>query len=121
MRRAPSERLRQTLGEILDDIALARSVVAGMDQELFAVDRRTVYAVIRALENISDAASRLPDEVAGRYPALPWVALRAAGSVYRHDDENVLNARVWAIVTQTLPFLEAAITAELRRLPPGPG
>jgi uncharacterized protein with HEPN domain len=43
-------------------IALATQFIAGLDYESFQHDARTVYAVTRCLEIISEA-SRLPDEM----------------------------------------------------------
>ena len=58
----------------------------------FLVDRRTVYAVTRALEIISEVARRLPDELLEHYPHLPWKDIKGAGNVYRHEYEDVLES-----------------------------
>ena len=55
----------------------------------FAQDRKTVYAVVRALEIISEASRRLPTEITGRHAEIDWVAIAAAGNVYRHEYEAV--------------------------------
>ena len=115
-RRRP-DRLRQTLVDIRDNVELARSFVAGMSYEAFAADRRTVYAVIRALEIISEAVRRLPQEVCDRHEAIPWQDIRGAGNVYRHDYEDVLDARLWATVQGALDPLDHSVRAELARLP----
>jgi len=44
----PSERYRQALIDIHDNILLARSFIEGLDQAAFVADGKTVYAVIRA-------------------------------------------------------------------------
>jgi uncharacterized protein with HEPN domain len=41
----------------------------------FARDRKTVYAVTRALEIISEASRRLPDELKSRHPEIDWPAV----------------------------------------------
>ena len=51
---------KATLFHIRDNIALVRSFVEGFDYERFRADTRTVYAVTRALEIISEASRRLP-------------------------------------------------------------
>ena len=51
----------------------------------FARDRKTVYAVARALEIISEASRRLPDELKTRHPEIDWPAVAAAGNIYRHE------------------------------------
>ena len=77
------------LFHIRDNIHLARSFVAGFDYERFRADPRTVYAVTRALEIISEASRRLPATMKKRRAAIPWPDIAAAGNVYRHDYEDV--------------------------------
>ena len=56
-----------------------------MDVAGFAADRETVYAVVRALEIVSEASRRLPPEIKSHHPEIDWVAVAAAGNVYRHE------------------------------------
>jgi ribonuclease HepT-like protein len=51
-------------------IALATQLVEGLDYEAFRNDIRTVFAVTRCLEIISEASRRLPDEMKARYRAI---------------------------------------------------
>ena len=55
------------LRDIEHHINLATQFVAGLNYEEFQTDRRTVYAVIRCLEIISEASRRLPDEMKVRH------------------------------------------------------
>lgn len=59
------------LEDIRRQIELARSFVEGFTFESFQADRRTVYAVIRCLEIISEASRRLPDDLKARHPEIP--------------------------------------------------
>jgi uncharacterized protein with HEPN domain len=61
----------QVLEDILDNIILASSFVSRMSYQEFLVDKRTVYAVIRALEIISEATRRLPEDICNRHPHIP--------------------------------------------------
>jgi uncharacterized protein with HEPN domain len=58
----PSDAEQRSLGDILYHIDLATSFVAGFDRETFRSDLRTVYAVTRCLEIISEASRRLSDD-----------------------------------------------------------
>jgi uncharacterized protein with HEPN domain len=64
----PSKSPAQRLRDILENIDAIREFVAGTDFVTFAADRRTTYAVIRALEIISEAVRRLPPELTDRLP-----------------------------------------------------
>ena len=48
------------LRDLAHHIDLAESFTAGFDYETFVADARTVYAVTRCLEIISEASRRLP-------------------------------------------------------------
>jgi uncharacterized protein with HEPN domain len=57
-----SKAVETSLRDILHHIDLAAQFVAGFDYATFHDDARTVYAVTRCLEIISEASRRLPDE-----------------------------------------------------------
>jgi uncharacterized protein with HEPN domain len=79
-------------------------------------DPRTVYAVTRCLEIISEASRRLPDDLKARYPSIAWRDMAGAGNIYRHDYEDVAAQHVWDAVQIDLPPLRAAIAQELAAL-----
>ena len=57
----------------------------GLDFAAFLADRKTVYAVVRALEIISQAWRRLPADLLPRNPHIDWPSIAAAGNIYRHE------------------------------------
>jgi uncharacterized protein with HEPN domain len=107
---------KATLFHIRDNIVLARSFVADLDYEQFRSDARTVYAVTRALQIISEASRRLPLAIKQKHPELPWADMAGAGSVYRHDYEDVRERRLWITVQKELLPLLAFAEQELRSL-----
>lgn len=58
--------------DIIDAMDDAMSFVEGMKYEDLVKDRKTIYAVVRALEIIGEAVKRIPDLVRNRYPQIPW-------------------------------------------------
>lgn len=58
-----SERTDGVLHDILHHVNLATRFAEGLDREAFTADVRTVYAVTRCLEIISEASRRLPTEL----------------------------------------------------------
>ena len=79
-------------------------------------DARTVYAVTRCLEIISEASRRLPTELKERHPGIPWKQMASAGNVYRHDYEDVAARYVWDTVQRDLPPLRTIIEQEIAHL-----
>ncbi len=87
-----------------------------MDRNDFAADRKTLYAVVRALEIISEASRRLPGEVTDRHTEIDWAAVSAAGNVYRHEYEGVDVNLIWHTVRHSLDELRTVAACELERL-----
>jgi uncharacterized protein with HEPN domain len=76
----PSDRSRLALFDIRDNVRLAWTFVEGLSEDDFEVDRCVFYVVTRCFEIISEAACRLPAEMRGRHPELPWRAIIRAGN-----------------------------------------
>ncbi|MEI9888644.1 MAG: HepT-like ribonuclease domain-containing protein [Rhizomicrobium sp.] len=108
-----SEAVHKRLEDIRVNIGLAREFIGAMHLEQFASDIKTVYAVTRALEIISEASRFLDDATRARHPDIDWIAVRDAGNVYRHSYEMVSEVRIWDTVFKHLPSLEAVVSAEL--------
>ena len=106
------------LRDIARHIELAVQFTAGFDYEAFVADQRTVYAVTRCLEVISEASRRLPDDLKAWRPSIAWRDMAGAGNIYRHDYEDVAAQQVWDAVQIDLPPLRLAIDQELAALNP---
>ena len=112
----PSRAEERWLRDILFHIDLATEFVAGFDRDTFKKDLRTLYAVIRCLEIISEASRRLPGDLKARHPAIAWKQMAGAGNVYRHDYEDVAAQFVWDTVQRALPSLREVVELEIARL-----
>lgn len=112
----PSDPADTALRDILHHIDLADHFVAGFDRDRFNDDARTIYAVTRCLEIISEASRRLPDALKARHPLIAWKQMAGAGNVYRHDYEDVAARYVWDTVQLALPDLRKVVEHELARL-----
>jgi uncharacterized protein with HEPN domain len=112
----PSKSADTALRDILHHVELATNFSVGFDRDSFKRDIKTVYAVTRCLEIISEVSRRLPDDLKARHPAIGWRQMAGAGNVYRHDYEDVAAEFVWETVARALPPLRLAIEAELKRV-----
>jgi len=101
------------LYDIRDCIFLARNFIKDLTYEAFKESRLHFFAVTRALEIISEASRRLPDDLRDRHPELPWRDIRDAGNLYRHSYDNVVEDIVWDTVQRDLSPLLAAVLAEI--------
>jgi uncharacterized protein with HEPN domain len=113
----PSKPADTALRDISHHIDLAAAFAAGFDLDAFKSDLKTVYAVTRCLEIISEASRRLPDEMKARHTGIAWKQMAGAGNVYRHDYEDVAAEFVWETVQRALLPLKTAVEQEIARLP----
>ena len=113
-----SERGRRALLDMLQNATLAQDFVQGLTFETFAADPRTLYAVTRCLEIISEASRRIGAATVKRHPHVPWRQMADAGNVYRHRYDNVSARLVWRTVHDRLPEVVAVCRAELRTATP---
>lgn len=111
----PSERGRDALAGMLENAEAARDFIAGMEFEAFVADRRTLYAVTRCLEIISEASRRIDDDARVRHPHIPWRQIADAGNVYRHRYKSVTADMVWLVVRERMADLIAMCRVELER------
>ena len=109
----PSKNSAQRLHDLVENIDAIETFTAGMDAKSFAADRKTVYAVVRALEIVSEASRRLPVDLKDRHPEIDWGAVAAAGNVYRHEYEGVDESMIWRTVRHDLTVLRAMAAVEL--------
>lgn len=112
----PSKNPAQRLRDIVENVDAVHEFTARMDYTDFASDRKTLYAVIRALEIISEATRRLPAELKARHPEIDWMAVAAAGNVFRHEYEGVDVSLIWHTVRNDLGPLRTVAARELEAL-----
>lgn len=68
-----SRRSEKTLlADILDAITQIETYIVGLDVDAFSKDRKTQDAVVRNLEIIGEASSRLPDDFRSGHSDIPW-------------------------------------------------
>ena len=113
-----SRAAKAALRDIAHHIDLAINFTQGFDQESFLAVSRTVYAVTRCLEIISEASRRLPDDLKARHPGIAWKDIAGAGNIYRHNYEDVAPHLVWDTLRIDLPPLRAVMVLELGDLSP---
>lgn len=90
---------------MLEAITAIQEYTAGMTQDEFANDGKTVRAVLHALIVIGEAAVHLPDEVCVRHDAVDWASMRAMRNILVHEYFGADVTIVWRTVQDDLPGL----------------
>ena len=92
----------------------AMSFVEGMEYDDFLKDRKTVYAVIRAIEIIGEAVKKIPELVKNRYPQIPWRDMAGMRDKLIHEYFGVNLRAVWDTVKQDISNLKPSFDKILK-------
>jgi uncharacterized protein with HEPN domain len=101
-------------------LAYAREAVALMRDRKRAdldTDRALGLAIIRCLEILGEAASRIPVAIRESYPEVPWAQIIGMRNRLVHGYDIVDYDIVWSTVTEDLPPLIAELEKVLSRAP----
>ena len=112
--------MKRVYQDYLEDILIAIDDVAvftrGFSAETFAADRKTVNAVIRSLEVISEAAKQIPAHLQAQSPEVPWKYMAGMRDKLIHQYFGVDLGIIWAVVKNELPPLRAEIELLLTKM-----
>ena len=104
------------LEDIFSAARKARGFVGQMDLDAFALDEKSAFAVVRALEIVGEAAKRIPRDVRQKFPQVPWRAMAGIRDKLIHDYTSVNLEIVWKTVVEDLPQLTMHVERILTEL-----
>ena len=76
-----------------------------MSFDEFTKDDKTVFAVVRGLEIIGEAAKNIPSDVREKYAIIPWREMAGMRDKLTHNYFGVNLLVVWKTATQDIPAL----------------
>jgi uncharacterized protein with HEPN domain len=103
------ERQSGLLRDILDSAVQIRRYLEGIEHGAFFADIEKQDAVLRRLEIIGEAASRLAPETQALFPSLPFRSMRGMRNIVAHHYGEVDLDQVWKTVTADVPILIATL------------
>jgi uncharacterized protein with HEPN domain len=109
----PFREYSASLGDILESIERIERFTAGMDIVAFSEDEKTISAVERELQKISEAAIRLGDDAQKLCPGPPWRDIRGIGNWLRHQYDRVDLETIWTTVERDLVALKPQVRRAL--------
>ena len=99
----PEDRVR--LRHMLDAAEVAIQFMQDKDRAALDDDRMLLFAVVRAVEVLGEAASRVSDETRVRHGNLPWRAATSMRNRLIHGYFDIDRDILWATVSIELPAL----------------
>jgi len=99
--------------DIAESIQAAQEFVRGYTFEDFRKDRKTIYAVIRAVEVIGEAAKKITEPIRSKYPDIPWRDMAGMRDKLIHAYFGVDLEVLWKTIQQDLPALKVMISEML--------
>lgn len=105
-----------SLHDILDAASAAIEFLSGLTKDEFVLDRKSQFAVIRALEIIGEASRRVPLSFRGDHPETPWAAMSGMRDKLIHDYFGVSLDVVWRTVHDDLHPLRNSIANLLNQM-----
>ena len=97
---------RDYLDDIINAMTKAEQFIEKMAFEDFEEDEKTIFAVVRALEIIGEAAKKLPESLKNKYPKIPWREISGMRNKLIHEYFGVNLRVVWDTVKKDIPKIK---------------
>jgi uncharacterized protein with HEPN domain len=114
--------MARELHHFLHDISFAMTAIEkavdGKALTEYQSDILLKLASERAIEIISEASRRIPEDIQNLRPEIPWAKIRGIGNFLRHEYYGLSDAILWGVIQDELPKLRVAIDAIQRELNP---
>jgi uncharacterized protein with HEPN domain len=104
------------LDDMLHFANKVKKYTLGMDRAGFEEDELKYDAILRNLELIGEAATRLPSDVRSRYTDIPWRQVIATRNRLIHGYLGIDNDTLWSIVEDDIDPLILGLRAILDSL-----
>ena len=97
------------IDDMIKSLEKIERYIKGLSFDKARQDTKTIDAVVRNLEIIGEAASRIPKEIKDKYPELPWKEMVGMRNKVIHEYFGVDVTILWKTVKEDLPPLKKEI------------
>ena len=100
--------------DILESIDKIRLYTKDVDFEKFISNPMIIDAVVRNIEIIGEASSKIPEEIKNNFSEIPWNKLKGIRNRIVHDYFGVDVNIIWEIIQKDLTGLKNQIELALK-------
>ncbi len=108
--------IRDYVNDILENINKVQKFTSGIIYDEFIENDEKIYAVIRAIEIIGEAAKKIPVEIKSKYSDIPWKDISGMRDKVIHEYFGVDLKLVWTTAIKEIPPLKEKIELILKTL-----
>jgi len=101
--------------DILDCIERIENYILNIDYDEFMKDEKTKDAVVRNLEIIGEAGSKIPKDIQAKYNEIPWLQIIGLRHRLIHGYFVVDYDIVWQIIKTDIPDLKRKLKDMLEK------
>ena len=97
------------IDDILESVEKIERYTEGMNQVSFQADEKTADAVVRNLEIIGEASTRLPQDFIDAHLQIEWVKIKGLRNRIVHEYFGVDLQIIWEILKKNLPSFKKSL------------
>lgn len=99
----PDDRIR--IRHIVDALTSAAHFVQGRARDDLDADEMLLFALVRAVEIVGEAANKVSAETREQYPHIPWITIIGMRHRLAHAYFDIDHDILWTTVTEAAPAL----------------
>ena len=96
---------RPYLADMRDTARKVLTFTEGLDHERFLANEEKQWVVIRGIEVVGEASTKVSSEFVAAHPDLPWSQMRGMRNILIHGYAEVDLEIVWNVLRDDLPGL----------------
>jgi uncharacterized protein with HEPN domain len=123
MPRDPADLLREDrirLTHMVESAKRAVPIASGLTAASLAADEVRMLAVVKSIEVIGEASTKVGEPTQRRLPAIDWQGVRRMRNRLTHGYDTIDPARVWDALSIDVPPLIAELERALASWPTNP-
>lgn len=94
---------------MIDSIDAIAEFINGRSRETFESDRMAIFAIVRAIEVLGEAASKVTPETRALAPSVPWKSITGMRNRLIHGYFDIDPEIVWQTASAEAPALKPAL------------